>query len=91
MAWWCRSPDVFNGWCRVPPVTQFTASRTLQDLRRTEERFAPGGWQVCCLLAQARLFTRTTNADANAAAAVEALLAGVQFAATSGYKILRTR
>jgi hypothetical protein len=31
----------------------------MEDFRKDEEEFAPGGWQMCCLFAQARLMQCT--------------------------------
>ena len=65
----------------------FKASfQIMEDTRREEEHFAPSGWQVCCLFAQARLMKKAESGDASAKG-VEDLLKDINFAKSSDYKI----
>ena len=57
----------------------------MEDARKDEERFAPSGWQVCCLFAQARVM-QAARGDSSPQA-VEEFLSGVSFAASSEYRI----
>jgi hypothetical protein len=58
----------------------------MEDFRKDEEEFAPGGWQMCCLFAQARLMQNSKVGD-DSAQGVEKLLTRVNFAANSEYKV----
>ena len=65
----------------------FKASfQIMEDTRREEEQFAPSGWQVCCLFAQARLMKQSESGDGSAQG-VELFLKDINFANSSDYKI----
>ncbi len=60
----------------------------MESIRSKEEEFGTGGWQMCCLLQKARLLQRASG-QGESPEAVDALLAGVDFAKTSDYQVGR--
>ena len=61
--------------------------QTMEDYRQKELDYAAGGWQTCCILARSRTVLGTSGGGSETTDAIEDLLAQVNYAATSEYKI----
>jgi hypothetical protein len=58
----------------------------IEDLRKDEEAFAPGGWQMCKVFAQARRMETVAKGDSSPDGAVR-LMEMVSYAKGSDYKV----